>query len=494
MISRRKLLLVTPPYHAGVVESAGRWMPLSFVYLAGVAREAGYEVEIYDAMTKQDSIETVGQRLQATDADVIAVTAITSSLPLSIEVLKHAKYHHPGITTILGGVHPTFCYEEIFQSHGDVVDIIVRGEGEESLPAVLRALANDAPLSDIRGITFQADSSIISTPHQPFVADLDAIPTAWDLINWDDYRYYVIPGSILASISTSRGCTFGCTFCSQQKFWKKIWRARRPENIVREIEMLKTRYGANVFLVTDEYPTSDPDRWELFLDLLIQRQLGVYLLMETRVEDIVRDREILWKYRMAGIVHIYIGVEATDQETLDIVKKDISVEQSREAIRLIREYRMISETSFVIGFPWETKESIANTLQLAHHYNPDFAHFLAITPWPYADMYPEMKDHIEVWDYSKYNLVEPIIRPLTMSLGEIDTAIIDCYKSYYMRKAPEYYTESDSFKRDYLKRSMHLIMKNSFLTKLMKRAGADPHSFSPIQSDEGQLIDPEVLK
>ncbi len=467
------VLFITPPYHAGVVESAGRWMPLSFVYLAGAVRNVGYRAEIYDAMTKQHTLEDISTRLKATTVDVIAITSITSTLPAAIEVLKLAKILHPSVVTIMGGVHPTFCAEEIFNRYGDTVDYIVTGEGEDTLPALLNALNDGGLLQEVRGLAFRKQGRITETPHRAFIRDLDSLPTAWDLLDWDDYRYFVIPNSRLAAISTSRGCTFGCTFCSQQKFWKKIWRGRKPQAVVDEIDMLKRSFGANVFLLTDEYPTSDRDRWEELLDRIIRRNLDVYLLMETRVEDIVRDSAILWKYRKAGIVHVYVGVEATNQETLDLVKKDINVEQSEEAIRLIHANRMITETSFVLGFPWETEETIERTLQLAHHYNPDFAHFLAITPWPYADIYAEMQDHIEIHDLSKYNLVEPIIRPTRMTLDQVSRKILDCYRRYYIKKVPEYFSEEDHFKREYLKRSMHLIMKNSFLTSLMHRFSSE---------------------
>jgi len=467
------ILFITPPYHAGVVESAGRWMPLSFVYLAGAVRRAGYKAEIYDAMTKQHTLEDIALRLKSTAFDIIAITSITSTLPAAIEVLRLAKNIHPSATTIMGGVHPTFCADEIFDKYGDTVDYIVTGEGEETLPTLLKALDGVSALSEIRGIVYRDGGRTIQTPHQAFVRDLDALSTAWDLLDWNDYRYFVIPDSRLAAISTSRGCTFGCTFCSQQKFWKKIWRGRQPEKIVKEIEMLRKSYGANVFLIADEYPTRDQARWEEILDRIIRQKLDIYLLMETRVEDIVRDRSVLWKYREAGIVHIYVGVEATNQQTLDLVKKEINVEQSKEAIRLIHEHRMISETSFVLGFPWETEETIERTLELAQHYNPDFAHFLAITPWPYADMYSEMEEFVEVRDYSKYNLVEPIIRPSAMTLDQLSRKIVECYGRYYMRKAPEYFSEEDLFKCEYLKRSMHLIMKNSFLTGLLKKFGSN---------------------
>ena len=467
----KRIMFITPPYHAGVVESAGRWMPLGFVYLAGAARKAGWEAVIYDAMTKQHDLEEVESVLRSSDAGVIAVSSITSTMPAALDVLRCAKRLRPDVVTILGGVHPTFCADDLLAEAASPIDCIVRGEGEETLTELLEALSAGSALTDIRGISFRQDGKVVSTGHRPFLRSLDNLPAAWDLVSWSDYQYYVIPGSRLAAVSTSRGCTFGCTFCSQQKFWKQVWRSRQPAGIVEELAMLKKHYGANVFLLVDEYPTKDRDRWEELIDRIIAERLDIYLLMETRVEDIVRDRAILPKYRQAGIVHVYVGVEATSQETLDSVKKDISVEQSFEAIQLLREHRMISETSFVLGFPWETKETIERTLELAQHYNPDFAHFLAITPWPYADFYDEVKNSIEITDFAKYNLVEPIIRPDAMTLKEVRHAMVDCYRRYYMRKAPEYYTESDPFKRDYLKRSMHLIMRNSFLTNLMKEEG-----------------------
>ncbi|PLX23466.1 MAG: magnesium-protoporphyrin IX monomethyl ester oxidative cyclase, partial [Ignavibacteria bacterium] len=453
-------------------ESAGRWMPLSYVYLAGAVRAAGFEAEIYDAMTKQHTLAEIADRLREPDYDVLAMSAITATMPATLDVLREARAIDPNVITVLGGVHPTFCPEELFEDHSGLIDFILQGEGEESLPTLLRVLHRGESLTKVPGLVHQHPGGIQKNECLPFIEDLDALPTAWDLVDWEDYRYYVIPDSRLGAVSTSRGCTHECTFCSQQKFWKKSWRARRPERVVEEMRMLHDTYGVNVFLLVDEYPTRERDRWEELLDRVIHARLDSYLLMETRVEDIVRDADLMEKYRQAGIVHVYIGVEATTQETLDHIKKDISVEQSEEAIRLLHGQNMITETSFVLGFPWETPESIEQTLALAQRYGPDFAHFLAITPWPYADMYDELRDNVEVHDYAQYNLVEPILRPDAMTRDEVRRAIVDCYARYYMHRVPEYFKIKDRFKRDYLKRSMKLIMSNSFLTNLIKENGA----------------------
>ena len=469
---QKKILFITPPYHCGVVEVAGHWVPLTFVYLAGAVRDAGFEPIIYDAMTKRHSHKDIRNKIAEIKPDYVATTAITSTAPDALEVLQSAKAVHPSVTTIIGGVHPSFLYEEVL---GDpAVDYVVREEGEETIAELLRALDAGKNLADVTGIAYRENGRVIATTPRPFIQDLDGLSVAWDLIEWKDYRYFVIPKSRLGAISTSRGCSHDCTFCSQQKFWHQSWRGRNPENVVAEILHLKNEYGVNVFLLPDEYPTSDRDRWEKLLDLLIEKDLGIYLLMETRAEDIIRDRDILWKYRKAGIVHIYIGVEATDQETLDLIKKDIKVETGVEAIRLIHEHGMITETSFILGFPHETKETIKRTLKLSKIYNPDFAHYLALAPWPYADMYKELEPYVVTKDYRKYNLIDPVIKPKAMTLKGIDWAIIDCYRSFYMGKLREILTLKDEFKKRYLLSSMKLIMNSSFIVDKLGSLGEMP--------------------
>jgi len=463
---------MTPPYHCGVVEVAGRWLPLSLVYLAGSAQRAGWQARIYDAMSKQHDWAAIRARLEAETYDLLAVTAITASWPATLKLLQLSKEIHPGARTIVGGVHPTFMYDSLLAESGETVDLIVRGEGETTLFELLSAWDEPDRWSTIPGLSFRREGQAVKSPGRAFIDDLDHLPLPFDLLDWSDYRYFVISESCLGAISTSRGCNHDCTFCSQQKFWKRHWRGRSPESVVAEIERQRRDFGVNVILLTDEYPTKDAARWEEILDRIIA--LGyddLYLLMETRVEDIVRDRAIMPKYRKAGIVHIYIGIEATDQDVLDRVRKEISVDQSQEAIRLIREHGMVSETSFVLGFPEETKESVKRTLKLAKMYDPDFAHFLAITPWPYADIYAELEPFIEVRDLARYNLIDPIIKPVAMSRDDIDRAIIECYFQFYKDKMVSVLKMKDPFVKDYMLKSMKLIMKSSFLaTKMGKYA------------------------
>lgn len=464
---KKKLLLITPPYHAGVVEAAGRWPNLGFVYLAGHVRAAGFEVRIYDAMTKGHDLARISAGIRAFAPDFVATGAYTSSAAAGIRVLERVKEINQDIITIMGGIDATFRYHELLRD-STALDFVVRGEGEETLPELLQVLCTGQEPAMVAGIAFRSGrGDIIVTRDREFCSDLDALIPAWDLVEWEDYTFFVLPGSRLSVIQSSRGCVNQCSFCSQQKFWRRSYRMRSAEAVVTELEILQRTYGVDVVMLADEYPTRDRERWEKILDLLCAKKLGIYLLLETCVEDILRDQDILSKYRRAGVVHVYLGVESTDPERLDNFRKQIKVEQSRQALELLNQAGIITECSFILGMPDETPVSITRTLKLAKSYRPDFAHFLHITPWPYADIYPELKPFIEVRDLEKYNFTEPLIKPLAMTREEVDDALIHCYKEYYMEFAPHYARIEDSFKRTYMLRSLEVMMNNSFLKKKM---------------------------
>jgi anaerobic magnesium-protoporphyrin IX monomethyl ester cyclase len=475
MKKQNKVLLITPPYHAGVVESAGRWPNLGYVYIAGALEKAGFEVEIYDAMSKFHDHDQIRERIRTVSPDFVGGTAFTATINASIEVCQIAKEELPDVITVLGGLHPTFCSEEILSQNAKWVDYCVLGEGELTLPELLETHRAGGDLNAVKGIAFVRDEKIIRTEPRAFVEDLDSLSLAWHLVNWSDYPLYFMDDSTVAIVSSSRGCIHTCFFCSQHKFWQGSYRQRDAHKFVAEIEHLNTEYGVNVFFVADEYPTYDRERWEKILELLTEKNLGVHILIETCVQDILRDRDILHRYREAGILFIYLGVEATNDQKLDVFKKEVRFEESREALKLISDAGMIVESSLIIGVPDETPESIKETLELAYEYNADYMHFLLLAPWPYADMYESLKPYIEVTDYSKYNLVEPVIKPTAMTRDELMKEVLNCYKQYYLRKVPQWAAmEGNELKKSCLIKGMKAMMKNSFLKDHMKGLGGMP--------------------
>lgn len=502
----KRVALITPPYHSGVVESAGTWLNVGFVYIAGSLRAAGYEVDYYDAMSLWHKWPEIEARIRAFRPDVVATTSFTASIGHALELTALAKKIDPEVVTVHGNVHATFCYDEILEAEHDTVDFVVRGEGEVTLVKLLDCLNQGGDPAEVPGLSFWRDGAVVSTPKAAPIQDLDALPMAWDLVEWPIYTYRAKNNARLAIVSSSRGCMEKCSFCSQQLFWERSWRARSAENFVAELELLRDSYGVEVAMLSDEIPTFDRERWVRILDLMIERKVGVKLLMETRVDDILRDADIMGKYREAGVEHIYVGVEAGDQATLDLFNKNTKVEQSKAAIDIINNADIVSETSFVLGMPNDTPETIAATIELAKHYNPDMAFFLAIAPWPYAELYPELEPYVATRDYRKYNLVEPVIKPKAMTVEELERELGRASQKFYMHKFQKLHDLSP-WKQTFMVAVLDILINNSYLAGQMRAmmkegkemppevqallrsiktargdagAGDHPHTFAPI--------------
>lgn len=463
-----RILFVTPPYKCWGQQMIGNWPPLQLVYLAGAALAAGHEAKIYDAMYKDTSYEEIRHQVQEFRPDVVMsldylpVTGAisTCTVPAAVEALRAAKDVDPATVTLIGGPHPTFMHEEMLAEDGNPVDVILRGEMEETLVELLATLADGTPLDDVRGIAFTRDGEIIATEQRPHIADLDTLTPAWHLLDWTDYHYNIDPWGRMASILTSRGCMMGCSFCSQRVFWRGEWRARDPYKVVDEIRHLVDEYKVEFITMIDAYPTRDRERWERILDLLIEADLGVHLLIETRVEDIIRDADILDKYRDAGIMHIYLGLETSSDELLASLNKGTTIDQNKQAVDLLKQHDIMIEASFMIGFADETWDSIKKTAEMAAWLNPDIAVFPVLTPMPYTALWDEVHDRIRVWDYAKYNISTPIIEPYAMSLNDVMIALGKCYMTFYANKMGEILALPEGFKRSYMLSAMKVMMRD----------------------------------
>ncbi len=458
---RPRVLLITSPYHSGVVEAAGVWLPLAFVYLAGAARRAGAEVEIYDAMSLFATHEDIARKIESFRPDIVGTTAITATEPDARVICATAKAWNPGVRTVVGNVHATYCWEEILRDD-PAVDFVVRGEGEQTMQELVAAVVAGEGFDRIDGLAWRRDGRPSTNGPRAFAPDLDALEPAWDLIDWQHYHYRPRPHGRLAIASSARGCSQRCAFCSQQKFWARTWRGRDPLAFVRELEHLRDAHGVRVAMLSDETPTSSRERWARILDLLIERQTGVEILMETRVDDVIRDEDLLPRYAAAGVSHIYVGVESVQQSTLDLYQKDIKVAESKRAIDLINAHGMVSETSFVLGTPEETAASIRKTVELAKWYAPDMAFFLALTPWPYADLTPQLESHVVTRDYRRYNLVEPVMKPDNMTMEELQRELHRATGHFFHDKFKNLSRLSPE-KRSFMVSVLKLLIENSYL-------------------------------
>ncbi|HET6350965.1 MAG TPA: radical SAM protein [Coriobacteriia bacterium] len=463
-----KVLLIAPPYHCWGVQVIGTWPPLQIAYLAGAALDSGHEVRICDAMNNGFTFDDVRKEIAEYAPDVVVTmdylpvsgAISTATVPAALETLAIAKQVDPTITTIIGGPHPTFLYEEILAEGEFPPDFVLRGESELTFAELLATLDSGGDLSAVEGLAFTREGEPVTTPMRAHIANLDTIRPAWELLDWSLYHYNIEPWGRMASILTTRGCMMGCSFCSHRAFWRGDWRARDPRKVMDEIRLLVEKFEVEFITLIDPYPTNDRDRWELQLDLLIEAKLPVHLLMETRVEDIIRDEDLLPKYKAAGIIHMYLGAESSTDAMLESLNKGTDTDMNKRAIDLLREHDIMTEASFMVGFPEETWDTIAHTAAEAVRLNPDIAVFPVITPMPFTPLFEEYRDRIRTTDWSNYNLMTPIVEPYEMSLDDVYRGLAKCYMTFYSQKMKEVAELPDGFKRRYMMSAFEQMMKD----------------------------------
>jgi len=461
-----RIVLIHPNYHSGGAEIAGNWPPAWVAYLAGPLKAAGYtDITFIDAMTEDLSDAALAERIRAAAPDIVGATSITPSIYKAENALRIAREVAPDAVTVLGGVHATFMFKQVL-SEAPWIDAIVRGEGEEVFRDFVRAVDEGrwpAGRAAIKGIAYKDGAEIVATPAAPTVKDLDGLEPDWSLLDWERYVYIPL-GTRLAIPNMARGCPFTCSFCSQWKFWRD-YRVRDPIKVVDEIETLADEHQVGFFILADEEPTINRKKFTEFCEELIRRGLPerVKWGINTRVTDIMRDKDLLPLWRKAGLVHVSLGTEAAAQMKLDRFNKETKVENNRLAIQLLRDADIFTEAQFIVGLENETVETLEETYRFARDWNPDLANWTMYTPWPFTPLFQELKDKVEVFDFEKYNFVTPIMKPEAMDRATLLDRVMANYRRFYMIKALFHYPwRGRGFRRRYLLGCLKAFLKAGF--------------------------------
>jgi len=460
-----RIVLLHPNYHSGGAEIAGNWPPAWVAYLAGYLKHAGYtDLCFIDAMTHHLTDEQVRERLVALQPDIVGCTAITPAIYKAESLLKMAKEALPQAVTVLGGIHGTFMYPQVL-AEAPWIDAVVRGEGEQVFLNLVRAVDEGRWRTEgpgvVHGIAYRQDGKVVATPAEPPIQDLDRVAPDWGVLEWDKYIY--IPMGVRVAIPNfARGCPFTCSFCSQWKFWRD-YRVRDPIKVVDEIETLVRDHQVGFFILADEEPTIHRKKFIAFCEELIRRDLGVLWGINTRVTDILRDEALLPLFRRAGLVHVSLGTEAAAQLKLDRFNKETTVAQNKKAIALLRDAGIVTEAQFIVGLENETAETLEETYQMARDWNPDMANWAMYTPWPFSDLFQELGDKVEVFDFEKYNFVTPIMKPDAMDRAELLDRVMHNYRRFFMNKAFfQYPWTKDRTRRRYLMGCLKAFAKSGF--------------------------------
>ncbi len=399
-----RILLINIPHPAiGSRIPKEQLPPLGLLAVGGPLIDEGHEVSLLDGELGPMSLAAIVEEAvrRAPDAVLFGHSGSSSGHPIIADVARRVHQALPDARIIYGGVHPTYFWREILSSE-PWVDFIVKGEGEETARRLMAALERGREVHEVPGIAFRHDGKPHATPAAPVIQTLDDYRVGWELIDHRRYSYW--GGKRAVVIQFSRGCPPLCNYCGQRGFWTR-WRHRDPEKLADEIAWLHREHGVEVFNFADENPSAGRKPWLAFLEAIVARNLDVTLVGSTRAGDIVRDRNELHLYKQAGFERFLMGMEATDEPTLKLIRKGAAPSVDREAIRLLREHSILSMATWVAGFDEQTDKDFWQGLRQLIDYDPDQVQMLYVTPhrWtPYyrlAENREVIQPDLRRWDY-----------------------------------------------------------------------------------------------
>ena len=458
MHRRVKISLVNPPPLKGVYRHQ-LYLPMGLAYLAAVLEKNGYEVTVIDCPALEVNLKQLKTKLTSIDPDIVGITSMTPTIQSALLSASAAKEACPDAIVVLGGPHATFMDEQVLNEEA-AVDVMVRGEGEETLLELAKNVSNPKRLNRIQGITFRNNGQTVRTPTRPFIKNLDELPRpAYKYFPLEKYRLF---GRKMLPIMTSRGCHSQCSFCTTARMFGKAFRARSPKSIVDELEWLRDVHGADAFSFYDDTFTLDKKRALKICEEIRNREIGLPWDCQTRVS--VVSKEILLKMREANCQQVFFGVESGCQKILDAVNKGTTVEQNEKAIRLAKNAGLFVSISVIIGYPGETKEMLQETIDLIRKAEPDDVYICVATPYPGTEL-RRVVENIG-WEISnewgQYDTITPVFENPNLSAEEIKELRTSFYNSFYSPK----YVIRHLFKMNFYSRLMARTAMNHILWRI----------------------------
>lgn len=422
-----RVLLASPESE---VWNSRKHVHMGLGYLAGSLLAHGYECEIWDAAVEED-VESFEEKMRRDPFDVVCVSAPTPLINNAWDSAAIAKRY--GAVTILGGPHLTLMPHESMEK--DVVDLVVRGEGEYTIIDIMRALAKEQEIAHSRyqghppaadptkprrfdpeagwgqilGLSWRdSDGNIKHNLERILPDDIDAIPfPAFHMFKMDRYTNLnpltegLDINARAFTIVTSRGCPYKCTYCSKP-ITGDTWRARSVDNVIAEWEWLVKDLGATEIGITDDIWNLDRDRAKDLCRGLIKAKINHVPWVTVHGMKVNNtDQELFSLMKQAGCKRVGFGIENGDDWMLrHVIKKGQTTAMVREAMRYAKKARLQTMGFFIFGMPGETVDSMEKTIKLALELDPDLAHFMMAAPFPGTEMWETLEQHGQVFSHN----------------------------------------------------------------------------------------------
>lgn len=437
-----RIVLVHPtgsnwvPGKKDITATANRMAPLGLLSISSFLKRKGHQVVIHDCLgpnPPEGIVDNVDAVLRH-QPDLVGFSTTTSSFLDGHDMATRIKAADPRIKTVFGGVHVSALGATLLEQFA-AIDYLCHGEGEETVSEL--AAGNDLP--SINGLSWRdGDKIVTNAPRKP-LSDLDSLPFP-DYENLRGFpRGYNLPlFSFInfpgATMSTSRGCPYQCSFCDRSVF-KRSFRYNSAEYIYAHMKHLRENFGVRHINIYDDLFTLNRRRIAELCRLLAEKPLGIHFNCAVRVG--YADDDLLKMLKKAGCLMVSLGIESADPEMLKRHKAGVGIEEVRETVARIKACGLRAKGLFMMGLPGETEESIRVTSDFILSLGLDDMNMSKFTPFPGAPIWSELPEEGEFHeDWRLMNCLNFVFVPRTMESKEkLDYLYNWHVKRFYMDRA-----------------------------------------------------------
>ncbi len=440
----KKVMLISTPWKLSsdspYSKTGAIYPSLGLAYLASYIELHSNDVlvDIIDSPALNMSLDGLVNIINSEKPCLIGLSVYTTTVINVFETAKHIKKTFPNIPIVLGGPHVTVLPDEALNN--SFVDFVIKGEGEKSLLKLINCLKNETKddLSKIENLSYKNNGKILHNPTVNFAKNLDEFPMpARSKLPMDRYKppsgsYKRLPA---ATVITSRGCPFQCSFCSKNIFGT-VYRYHSVAYVLNEIQHLIDEYNIKEITFYDDVFTIKNDRTNDICDGIIEKGWDLTWSCSTRIDLVTKP--LLEKMRTAGCISVGYGIESGDPEIGKDSNKGFETEKAVKAISWTKEAGIETRTAFIFGLPGESRKSIRMSYELAERLNSDFVIFNLAIPLPGTATYEIAKrEGLLLYDgfdlYSRTDGAHQLIKVPDLAEGELYNIYKRAYKDYYFR-------------------------------------------------------------
>lgn len=344
------------------------------------AHLTNHEVRIVDLVLVHKNIRSWLNKLLAEfHPELIGISSMSFQYKSALEVMSICRASAPGASIVLGGYHASLAYAELTEGKEPLFDYLVRGEGEQALPALVEVLEGARELATVPGLSWTRNGVFCHNPPGELL-DVQQLPLPNRSARvLDNFTYF---NRKMDCVETSRGCTMPCTFCSITGMYGSSFRCYAIDRVIADLQELQRR-GTDTVLLVDDNITLDATRFRKLAEAIVENGLNsMEYLVQASVAGIVSDPELIPSLARANFSMVFLGIEAVQTKNLEFFQKGDIREKTEQAVNLLRKHGIAVMGGFIIGNPDDTHEDIKEVFRAARKLRIDLPYVQCVTPYP----------------------------------------------------------------------------------------------------------------